>query len=333
MIDQFLKYTGLVTLLSFTWFLVSTVSQIIIYHGIASSRKRLTKLVEIDGVKTWAIVTGATDGIGLAIADELAKMGFNVLLISRTVSKLENVKADLMEKYENVKIEWLSMDFTDSSHDNYKEVISTVNKLNVTVLVNNVGMSFEPANTFLDEIKEREFFPENIVNCNVMSLVKMTKICLPQMKEKNCGVVINMASAAALTPSPLLGLYSASKIFVDYFSRTLAMELRDTDISIETVLPFFVATKMSGISEKRKSFFVSIPSDYANSVLNSIRPPGAITRAYGNLPHSLQALFLNIIPESIRMKLIMKTFSDQRTRALMKRERQQRNEELKNKSS
>ncbi|EPB76068.1 oxidoreductase, short chain dehydrogenase/reductase family protein [Ancylostoma ceylanicum] len=89
------------------------------------------------------VVTGATDGIGKAYAYELARKGFNIFLISRTQSKLDEIQKDIREKYNKVDVKTFAFDFCAGSAGAYKPLIEALNSVEVGVLVNNVGMSYE----------------------------------------------------------------------------------------------------------------------------------------------------------------------------------------------
>jgi len=90
--------------------------------------------------------------------------------------------------------------------------------LDIGVLVNNVGMSYKHPD-FFDVYAQSDKTVNDIINCNITSLTKMTAIILPGMIKKNKGVIINNASGSGRLPTPLLTVYSATKAYVDFFSR------------------------------------------------------------------------------------------------------------------
>jgi len=93
---------------------------------------------------SWAIVTGASEGIGLGFVEQLALLGFNVILISRTESKLVAKVKELKQKYPNRDFNYIAKDFTQgSSLSFYQEIFDFCKKLDVSLLVNNVGGSFD----------------------------------------------------------------------------------------------------------------------------------------------------------------------------------------------
>ncbi|XP_044130951.1 very-long-chain 3-oxoacyl-CoA reductase-like isoform X2 [Bufo gargarizans] len=229
----------------------------------------------------WAVVTGATDGIGKAYAMELARRGFDVVLISRTVEKLQKVAQEIeKETQRNTKI--IQADFTVGP-EIYPKVEKALKDLDIGILVNNVGMTYHPdGGRFLDvpDINKRI---SDIMNCNVLSMVHMTRIVLPRMVERKKGLIINISSAAGVRPYPLFMMYSATKVFMDFFSRSLHYEYRSDGITVQSIMPHLVSTNMT--NNMATNILVKTSDDYAREALNTV---GYSNRTNGCLIHSLQ---------------------------------------------
>ena len=111
-----------------------------IYKNFLRKRKDLSKLY---GVKSWVLVTGASDGIGKGFCEEFAKMDFSIILVARNKEKLDLVATELLKKYPSISTKTICFDFaTQTSVNDYLDTFSEiVNKYNVSILVNNVGIA------------------------------------------------------------------------------------------------------------------------------------------------------------------------------------------------
>ena len=240
------------------------------------------------GPDSWAIVTGSTDGIGLAYAKAMARKGYCLLLISRTAQKLDKVKAEIVAECPNCPaVKTMAVDFTLDSI--YKTIAEEINALNghVHVLINNVGMAYKYPEYFT-KIPNSDKFISDILNCNILSVTRMTHIVLPLMEKRRSGIVINISSYSALFPTPLLAMYSASKIYMDYLSRALHAEYKDRGIIVQSVLPYYVSTNM--IRNPGISFMIPSPDQFVSSALKTV---GVEVRTYGYFAHNILAFFQN----------------------------------------
>lgn len=261
---------------------------------------------------SWAVVTGATDGIGKAYAKELARRGINIVLISRSEGKLQDV-ADEIGKESKVKTRIIVADF-GKGLELYDSIRSQLDDLEIGTLVNNVGMSY-PFPNYLLEIPEREEFCMKMININVTSMTMMTSIVMPGMVERRRGVIINLSSGAGMSPKPLLTVYSACKAYVSFFSQCIQSEYQSKGITCQCVMPYFVATKMSKI--KRPSLFTPSPDTYVKAALSTV---GVSDVSHGYWTHSIQGMLLRMLPEFIEQKLMMRIFLNARKINLKKRE-------------
>ncbi|XP_059168490.1 very-long-chain 3-oxoacyl-CoA reductase-like [Physella acuta] len=235
---------------------------------------------------SWAVITGSTDGIGKAYAEQLAAKGLNVVLISRTISKLTEVAKEIEEKYK-VITQVIAADFTQGNI--YEDIKSQLASLDIGVLVNNVGMSYEHPEYFGDVNSPN--FVQNMLHMNCTSVAKMTEIVLPCMLKKKCGYIINLGSSAGNSPTPLLALYSATKAFVATFSSALQLEYSDKGITIQCIVPFFVVSKLSKV--RNPSLFVPTPSTFVRSALRTV---GLQAHTSGYWPHEIQDIVVSKLP-------------------------------------
>lgn len=235
------------------------------------------------GANSWAIITGANDGIGFEYSLELGKKGYSLLLIGRSAEKLEAAKEKIKAKAKSKEIRTLVVDF--SSLDIYPKIAQELEKLgDLDVLVNNVGLSFCTPEYFSHlGVTNDAGFIDKLINVNIVSTTKMIELVLPRMEKQRRGVIINLSSLSAAYPTPLLSVYGAAKNYVDSLSRALQIEYAPKGIVVQSVLPSYVATKMSKI--RNSSFLVPFPSGFVKGALKTV---GLEDRTYGYWTHKLQ---------------------------------------------
>merc|ERR1712086_1215999 len=212
---------------------------------------------------SWAVVTGASDGIGLAYCEALAKSGMNVLLIRRTLSKLEKCMAEL-----KVQFKVLAADFSKTSQPGFGAPIAAACKdLDIGILVNNVGQSYEMPTDFIHEDTTDELLIQ-LTNLNAHSTALMSKIVIPDMvAKKKGGYIINISSAAGVMPcgSPMLAGYSGTKAHMAALSKSIHYEVTGAGICCQVHAPYFVVSKMSKI--RKPNMMAPTPKQWVASSL------------------------------------------------------------------
>ncbi|KAL5965034.1 Very-long-chain 3-oxoacyl-CoA reductase-B [Taenia solium] len=278
----------------------------------------LCKRDDLKKAGEWTIITGATDGIGRAFAELLAKEGLNVFLISRTEAKLLAVAADLEKDY-NVKTKIFVADFARENFS-YDQLQSEIEGLSsISCLINNVGLSYP----YPDALSTSPFltpsFCQEVITVNVTALTKLTRIILPKMINDPLPVhgvhryVINMGSLSGLLTIPYLTVYGATKAYICSFTKAMAVELKDTCVRVQMFAPSFVSTKMSGI----KCASIGVPSaeTYVNSALSMI---GVEVIGAGYFAHALIWQFSYLIPSRLFSSYMTKRMLRARERHLRK---------------
>ncbi|GAA5919076.1 hypothetical protein JCM1841_003735 [Sporobolomyces salmonicolor] len=268
----------------------------------------------------WAVVTGATAGIGRDFALQLAAAGFNIFLASRTTSKLEEISQEITAKFPNVKTQVHSIDFSSPSAD-YAALGKAMEPLDIGVLINNVGKSYEEP-TFFQDLPDQDI--ADIVEINVNATLKVTKLVLPGMISRKRGLILSVGSFASLIPSPLLAVYSGSKAFLSTWSQALGSELKGTGVEVELLNTYFVVSKLSKI--RRSSWMIPTPKTYVRSVLSHIGVKGGAvgqphisTPYHGHAP--VQWVVDHLFSHQFWLNYNRKLHLDIRRRALRKRER------------
>ncbi|XP_029925228.1 hydroxysteroid (20-beta) dehydrogenase 2 [Myripristis murdjan] len=246
----------------------------------------------------WAVVTGATSGIGKAYAHELAQRGLDVVLISRSNDKLEMAAKEIETKYGR-KVRTIQTDFTHG-HSIYPAIAEGLKGLEIGVLVNNVGMAYSENFDYFLEVPNSEEKITHVINCNMLSVAQMTRLVLPDMVERGTGLIINIASGVGVRPQPLLTLYSATKSFVTYFSQGLHAEYKSRGITVQCVSPLIVSTNMTyHIQHSTMNRFMKSAPDFAREALNTV---GHSSYTSGCLSHALQSVALTtLLPDWFRL--------------------------------
>lgn len=246
---------------------------------------------------SWALITGATDGIGKALAYQLAQKSLNLILVSRNSKKLETVKNEIMTKHPHIHIKTITIDFSGDLTEGLREIEVLARELDLGILINNVGITY-PKAMFFHEVKEEMWM--KIVSVNIESTTRITKAVLGGMIVRKKGAIVNIGSGAAVVvPShPLFTIYAATKAYVDQFSRSLYMEYKQYGIHVQCQVPLYVATNMVSrvASIGRDSLFIPTPEGYARA---SIRKIGYETRCTPYWAHSIQWAFARLIPDPL----------------------------------
>ncbi|XP_043997172.1 very-long-chain 3-oxoacyl-CoA reductase-like isoform X2 [Gambusia affinis] len=228
----------------------------------------------------WAVVTGATSGIGKAYATELARRGLDIVLIGRSDERLQKVAKQIENKYGR-KTHTIKVDFTEGASI-YSTIAKELHDLEIGILVNNVGMICNDHFAYFLETPNPE---------------QMTRLVLPRMVLRGRGLIINISSEMGLRPQPLVALYSATKIFVIYFSQCLQAEYKSEGITVQCVTPFMVSTNMT--NNMNVNLFVKSAPAFVYDALNTV---GHSTFTSGCLSHALQSVaFSVLVPDWLRM--------------------------------
>lgn len=259
----------------------------------------------------YAVITGATDGIGKAYAMALAKKGMSIVLISRTEAKLVAVKEEIDAKnYSDVDVKYIVCDYSKFDDKAKAAVKAGLDGLDIGVLINNVGVSYRYPR-FFHEITDEEVI--NLTEMNVNSTVWMTRFVLPQMLEKKKGAIVNISSGSAMYTLPLLAQYSAAKSFIEKFTLALHAEYSSKGVSVQCQIPFYVSTKLA---KMRKSFTVPTPDQFAKLGCKFIGHDDPVVSPYW--VHAVMGYFMDRLPSFIVTKGIMSMHLGIRKRGLKK---------------
>lgn len=216
-----------------------------------------------------AVVTGASRGIGRALAIELTKSGCGLLLTALEEDELATLSSELRSKF-SVPVEAMTCDLSDFG--SRKNLISWIlnSKDPPDILINNAGLGY--FGRFEDSAWGRI---EKTIAVNISALTHLTYELIPLLKKRPNAKIVNISSGMARLPYPGLAVYGATKGFVSSFSESLASELADTSISVLCFHPGFTMTPFIGSAgmdmNKIPKILIHTPEEIANQILKAIK--------------------------------------------------------------
>ena len=218
----------------------------------------------------YALITGASKGIGLAIADELARRSFDVLLVARSESLLQQETQRLTATY-GVRSEYLAVDLAEADSAQRVHDWCVQKRYVVQIVVNNAGYGL--SGPFESHALEQHL---DMLSLNNGTLVQLCYLFLPQLRQQTKSYILNIGSSAAYQAVPRLSLYAASKAFVLQFSRGLRQELKRTSVSVTCVCPGatdtgFIARAQIGEKGRKAAERVNMtPADVARQSVDAM---------------------------------------------------------------
>jgi len=264
------------------------------------------------GKGAWAVVTGASDGIGKGYAEELAKAGFNLIIISRTLSKLQDLASKLKEE-SKVQVSCVAIDLANCDvHSAMLQINEELQGKQISFLVNNVGLNTEYPVLFAD-MSEKDIDDQIFVN--ITFTTKLTKLVIPYLTKNPKSGMIFLSSILAYAPtSPFLSVYAATKAYDSAFSKALYFELKHLGVDVFATSPYFVVSLMSGF--KRPSFLVKSANAVAKESFTRL---GYETENTTSLSHYLIRKLFEIVPAQLIGPYMFKVMKETRERQMSKK--------------
>ena len=211
-------------------------------------------------MKDFALITGASGGIGYYFAHELARKKHNVLLVARSGDKLMELKNLLTERYQ-IQCEYVAMDLSVAGAADQLFDWCTTRNYEINILINNAGYGL-----FGYFEKQEVTEVKNMMQLNMNTLMELCHIFLPMLKAKPKAYIMNVASTASYQAVPTLSVYAATKAFVVLFTRGLRYELKNTSVSVSCLSPgatstnFIDRARLQAIKERADKFSMSAGS-------------------------------------------------------------------------
>jgi short-subunit dehydrogenase len=190
-----------------------------------------------------ALITGASSGIGVQLANELARRGRDLTLVARRADRLQELAEQISGEH-GVRVEWIASDLTDAAdRDRIAPEVASRDQV-VDVLINNAGMGT------VGRFQQLPIGPEfQMIRLNVEAMVALCGAFVPGMVDRGRGAVLNVASVSGFMPVPRQATYAASKAFVLTFTESLTLDLDGTGVTATALCPGPVKTEFGGIIE------------------------------------------------------------------------------------
>lgn len=254
-----------------------------------SEKKRL-----IQKYGNWAIITGASSGIGLELAHCLADAGFNLVLNARDINKLQEVEKILQSSY-NVKVKVIAADA--SQHDAIDKITTETSQLNIGLLV--VSAGYGTSGLFINSSLPSEI---NMLRVNCEALLSLTHYFSQKFAQQSRGGIILMSSMVAFQGVPYSANYAATKAYVQSLAEALAVELKPYNVDVLAVAPGPVSSGFEERANMKMSMSLK-PSDIGVPILKAL---GKKTTVLPGLLTKVLVYSLRTVPRWGKIKIMQK---------------------------
>lgn len=255
-------------------------------------------------MKKYALITGASQGLGKSFAEELARRKINLILISLPNQQLDQLAKKLQDKY-HIQAHSYATDLT--KEENVLQLTKWVNtNYNIQILINNAGIGGSRKFNEVDSA-----YLSKMIQLNIMAPVILLRELLPNLKKQNETFVLNVSSLAAFSPMGYKTVYPASKAFIQSFSRGLNYELKNSGISISVVNPAGMKTNKETAKRIDKQGFLGkftsrTPDFVAKYSIERMFRKTAVIKV-----NFLSWLVLKITPTWLKMRILSKKMKNE----------------------
>lgn len=251
----------------------------------------------------YALITGASSGIGLALAEALARRGRNLILVARQRDALESIACELTQRF-GVEVLFSACDLSEPLQlSGLLQELEQADR-QIDLLVNNAGIG--TAGAFLKQDWSRE---QQLIEVNILALTRLCHALGQRMLQQGGGQILNVASVASFQPGPWMSNYYASKAFVLSFSEGLREELKDQGIQVSVLCPgptrsaFFRNAQMKSAKLERSSLMMSCEEVALLTVQALEKNRAIIIPGWRN---KLMAYWPRLVPRALVRRLVGK---------------------------
>jgi len=274
-----------------------------LYRAFLRKRKDLIKRY---GKNTWALVTGASDGIGQEFCRQLAKMGFNIVLVARTEKKLRDTEKELNTLNPKISTRVVVADLSKASEEGFVEnIYEQVKDLDISMLVNNAGIDVFD---HYDKIDPK--YLKNMININCTAIYLLNRQFVKQLNSRSTkSAIINVSSGVVKIPLAFYSSYNGTKTLVDSFTLSIADEYKNIDFM--SMQPYDVSTNM--INNRETDIMTISRTECVKGFLDCL---GYEVQSVGHWKHRIQDYVYSLIPRRlaniIYFKFLIKDFFAER---------------------
>jgi short-subunit dehydrogenase len=210
--------------------------------------------------KGFALITGASSGIGYEMAKILAAKGYPLIIVARRTDRLEELKKEIVTQY-NIPIHIVTLDL--STKEAAYQLFDYTNSLQVDIeiLINNAGFGLQcnfvnqPTNSISD-----------MIQLNIITPTLLTRLFIPDLIRRGRGKILQVSSGSALLPTPYVSNYAATKSFIRYLNEALRFELQNQPITISTLYPGYTKSEFGEIAHAKVPWFIQYTQTSSRSV-------------------------------------------------------------------
>lgn len=258
------------------------------------------------GESPWALVTGASDGIGFGIAQELATHGFNVILHGRNSEKLERKKIQLQGKYSTVQFRIAVLNASTATSQQMIDFVASIDGLNLTILVNNVGGGAKIQPLECNTAEDLDF----LINVNARFPTQLTRALLPKLARPDGPTLIMNIGSIADSGVPYATVYGGSKAFNMAMSSSLAVEVKTERKNIEVLaIPVGRVTDVAH-SKEPSSFFTPTARTMARACVDRVGCGRQVVVGY--IGHAMQKFVIDLLPSIVFEMLVVPTMKERK---------------------
>ena len=258
------------------------------------------------GNEPWALVTGASDGIGLGIAHELAVNGFNIILHGRNPEKLQRAQSQLEGEHKDLHFRAAVLDASSATGQQIEALAASFQGLNLTVLVNNVGGGVKIQNLEKNTTEDLD----SLINVNARFPAQLTKALLPKLARKDGPTLIMSIGSLADSGVPYATVYGGSKAFNMAMSSSLAMEVKAEGKNIEVLaIPVARVTDVAH-SKEPSSFFTPTARVMGKCCVDRVGCGRKVV--VGCFGHAMQKFIIDLLPSIVYEILVLPTMKERK---------------------